>query len=107
MELVSASTLKGRTSLGRNDSGPSTTNRACRATASSRNAASTISGPMPAGSPAVSASSGDVNGDVAFPIPAESGSATTVVAFVQNTQTGDVLQALALTLAPDTCAAPR
>ena len=56
---------------------------------------------------AVNANSGDVNGDVAFPIPAESGSATTVVAFVQNTQTGDVLQALALTLTPDTCATPR
>ena len=51
--------------------------------------------------------SGDVNGDVAFPIPAESGSATTVVAFVQNTKTGDVLQALALTLAPDACSNPR
>jgi hypothetical protein len=51
--------------------------------------------------------SGEVSGDVAFPIPAESGVATTVVAFVQNTENGDVLQALALPLAPSACAAPR
>jgi hypothetical protein len=47
----------------------------------------------------------DVNGDVAFDSRG-SGSARPVVAFVQNTQTGDVLQALALTLAP-TPAPPR
>jgi hypothetical protein len=58
------------------------------------------------GGMAVSAG-GDVNGDVAFPIPAESGVATTVVAFVQNTENGDVLQALALPLAASACAAPR
>jgi hypothetical protein len=58
------------------------------------------------GGMAVSAS-GDVNGDVTFPIPAESGVATTVVAFVQNTETGDVLQALALPVAPNACAVPR
>jgi len=41
---------------------------------------------------------GDLHWDVALPVPAESGSASTVVAFVQNTKTGDVLQALALPL---------
>ena len=50
---------------------------------------------------------GEANGDVAFPIPAESGVATTVVAFVQNTENGDVLQALALPLAAGACATPR
>jgi hypothetical protein len=47
---------------------------------------------------------GDVAVDLALPIPAESGSATTVVAFVQNIETGDVLQALALPVAPNGCA---
>lgn len=51
--------------------------------------------------------SGDVNSDVALPTPAESGVATTVVAFVQNTENGDVLQALALPITPDACAASR
>jgi hypothetical protein len=51
--------------------------------------------------------SGDANGDVAFSIPAESGVGTTVVAFVQNTENGDVLQALALPLAPNACAIQR
>ena len=51
--------------------------------------------------------SGDVNSDVAFSIPAESGAEATVVAFVQNTENGDVLQALALPLAANGCAAPR
>ena len=51
--------------------------------------------------------SGDASGDVAFQIPAESGVATTVVAFVQNTQNGDVLQALALPVSPESCATPR
>ena len=39
-----------------------------------------------------------------LPLPAEAGTATTVVAFVQNTRTGDVLQAIALPLAAG-CAA--
>jgi hypothetical protein len=54
------------------------------------------------GSPVSAA--GEVATDVALPIPAESGSATTVVAFVQNIETGDVLQALALPVAPNGCA---
>jgi hypothetical protein len=41
---------------------------------------------------------GDMRWDVALPVPAEGGSASTVVAFVQNARTGDVLQALALPL---------
>jgi len=36
--------------------------------------------------------------DAVLPLPAEAGTATTVVAFVQNTRTGDVLQAQALAL---------
>jgi hypothetical protein len=51
--------------------------------------------------------SGEANGDLAFPLPAESGAATTVVAFVQNTDNGDVLQALALPVSLASCAAPR
>jgi len=51
--------------------------------------------------------SGDASGDVAFSIPAESGVGATVVAFVQNTENGDVLQALALPLAPNACAIQR
>ena len=52
--------------------------------------------------------SGDANGRRrASSIPAESGVATTVVAFVQNTENGDVLQALALPLAPNACAIQR
>ncbi|MEO8303077.1 MAG: DUF1223 domain-containing protein [Betaproteobacteria bacterium] len=50
---------------------------------------------------------GEVATTVVLPIPAESGSATTVVAFVQNTETGDVLQALALPIAPNACSAVR
>lgn len=50
---------------------------------------------------------GDAAASIALPIPSEAGSATTVVAFVQNTETGAVLQALALPIAPNTCAAPR
>jgi hypothetical protein len=41
---------------------------------------------------------GDMRWDVALPLPAEGGSASTVVAFVQNAGAGDVLQALALPL---------
>jgi len=41
---------------------------------------------------------GDMRWDVALPVPAEAGSASTVVAFVQNARAGDVLQALALPL---------
>jgi hypothetical protein len=41
---------------------------------------------------------GDVRWDITVPVPAEAGSASTVVAFVQNAKTGDVLQALALPL---------
>jgi hypothetical protein len=58
------------------------------------------------GGAAVSAA-GEVATSVALPIPAESGSLTTVVVFVQNTETGDVLQALALPIAPNACAAAR
>jgi hypothetical protein len=47
--------------------------------------------------------SGDASGAFALPLPAEAGSATTVVAFVQNTETGDVLQALALPVAAGAC----
>jgi hypothetical protein len=50
---------------------------------------------------------GEVAADVAFPVPAESGSAPTVVAFVQNTENGDVLQALAVPLAANACATQR
>ncbi len=50
---------------------------------------------------------GDATGALTLPLPAEAGSATTVVAFVQNTETGDVLQALALPIAPNACAAAR
>jgi hypothetical protein len=43
--------------------------------------------------------------DVVLPAPNDGGSATTIVAFVQNSKTGDVLQALALPVSPETCAA--
>ena len=47
---------------------------------------------------------GEMRWDVKLPVPVEKGSASMVVAFVQNTAAGDVLQALALPLtacAPD------
>ena len=44
--------------------------------------------------------------DAVLPLPAEAGTATTVVAFVQNARTGDVLQAQALPLEA-ACMAPR
>ena len=47
-----------------------------------------------------SATRGDAAGTVVLPLPAEAGRAPTIVAFVQNVETGDVLQALALPLAP-------
>jgi hypothetical protein len=50
---------------------------------------------------------GDASGDVAFAVPAETGVGATIVAFVQNTENGDVLQALALPLASSACATPR
>ena len=50
---------------------------------------------------------GDAGGDITLPRPAEAGTATTVVAFVQNTETGDVLQVLALPVAAGVCGAPR
>jgi len=50
---------------------------------------------------------GEVAADVTFPVPAESGSSPAVVAFVQNTDNGDVLQALAVPLAANACASPR
>ncbi len=49
---------------------------------------------------------GDLRWDVTVPLPAEAGSASTVVAFVQNSGSGDVLQAQALPLTAD-CAPPR
>ena len=42
--------------------------------------------------------SGEMRWEVTLPMPAESGSGSTVVAFVQNAGAGDVLQALALPL---------
>jgi len=50
---------------------------------------------------------GDAGGDITMPLPTEAGTAMNVVAFVQNTETGDVLQALALPLAAGVCGAPR
>ena len=50
---------------------------------------------------------GDAAGDIALALPTEAGTAPTVVAFVQNTETGDVLQALALPVAGAVCARPR
>lgn len=50
---------------------------------------------------------GEVATDVTLPVPAEAGVAATVVAFVQNTENGDILQALALPLAANACALPR
>ena len=43
---------------------------------------------------------GEAAGTVVLPLPAEAGKASTIVAFVQNVETGDVLQALALPLTP-------
>jgi len=48
---------------------------------------------------------GDARGEVTLALPAETGKATTIVAFVQNATTGAVLQALALPL--EGCAGPR
>jgi len=45
--------------------------------------------------------------EIALPWPAEAGRDATVVAFVQNAATGDVLQALALPLSGGGCAPPR
>ena len=49
---------------------------------------------------------GDAAGAVALTLPPESGTAATVVAFVQNVETGIVLQALSLPLTAD-CIPPR
>jgi hypothetical protein len=49
---------------------------------------------------------GEIRWDVKVPVPAEAGSASTVVAFVQNAAGGDVLQALALPLSSE-CAPKR
>ena len=51
--------------------------------------------------------SGVASLDIALPVPADGGSGTTLVAFVQNPNTGDVLQALALPLSTETCAPGR
>jgi hypothetical protein len=48
--------------------------------------------------------SGSVAEDIVLPLPVEAGTAATVVAFVQNIDTGDVLQALA---SPVACAPSR
>jgi hypothetical protein len=50
---------------------------------------------------------GEAGADLSFPLPAESGVAPTVVVFVQNTENGDVLQALAVPVAPSACAMSR
>ena len=47
--------------------------------------------------------SGKASLETVLPVPADGGTATTVVAFVQNPNTGDVLQVLALPVSPDTC----
>ena len=44
--------------------------------------------------------------ELKLPVPAETGSASAVVAFVQNAQAGDVLQAIALPLGAE-CPPPR
>jgi len=43
---------------------------------------------------------GETTGTVILPLPAEAGRSSTVVAFVQNTETGDVLQSLSLPITP-------
>jgi hypothetical protein len=48
---------------------------------------------------------GDIGSDIVLPLPAERGRAMSVVAFVQNSETGEVLQALALPLAQPACTA--
>jgi hypothetical protein len=48
--------------------------------------------------------SGSVAGDVVLPLPSDAGTSVTVVAFVENLDTGDVLQALAV---PVDCAGVR
>ena len=50
---------------------------------------------------------GDAKANITLPLPSEAGRARTLVAFVQNTETGDVLQALLLPLAGPGCAPPR
>jgi len=50
--------------------------------------------------------SGEMRWELKLPVPAEAGSASTVIAFVQNATAGDVLQALALPLAAE-CAPNR
>jgi hypothetical protein len=42
---------------------------------------------------------GDIAGEFVFPLPSEAGTATTVVAFVQDTRSGEVLQAVEVPLA--------
>ncbi len=42
---------------------------------------------------------GDIAGEFVFPLPTETGTATTVVAFVQDMRSGDVLQAVEVPLA--------
>jgi hypothetical protein len=49
---------------------------------------------------------GDGAGTIVLPPPSEAAKASTIVAFVQNVETGDVLQALALPIAP-ACAPTR
>lgn len=51
--------------------------------------------------------SGEAGGEITFSIPTEAGVAATLVAFVQDTDNGDVLQALALPLGQGACAAQR
>lgn len=46
---------------------------------------------------------GAIAADLSLPLPKEAGKSTTVVAFVQNRDTGDVLQALALPLTGGAC----
>ena len=50
---------------------------------------------------------GDAAANVALPWPSEAGKVSTVVAFVQNTETGAVLQTLPLPVSTGACPRPR
>jgi len=50
---------------------------------------------------------GEAGADITFPVPEEAGSSPMVVAFVQNIENGDVLQALAVPAAASACTSQR